>query len=176
MHRQRRAGLPGEGYTADAAIIPEPFDELLIRAAGRDVADARRHGVPVHARWRTPASAPSAIAQYLVAELRKLEAKWNEPQHRHSCTATTTHPINFNLGASSGGEWTSSVSTHCRVDMRLGFYPAVTPAQVRAEVEALVREAHAAHAARASVKVEVSYHGFQAEGWWSTCSSRRCRR
>jgi acetylornithine deacetylase len=56
------------------------------------------------------------------------------------------------------------VPTHCRVDMRLGFYPGVKPAEVRAEVEALLREAHAAHPARASVKVEVSYHGFQAEG------------
>jgi acetylornithine deacetylase len=56
------------------------------------------------------------------------------------------------------------VPTHCRVDLRLGFYPGVKPAEVRAEVEALLREPHAAHPARDSVKVEISYHGFQAEG------------
>ncbi|MFO1296382.1 MAG: M20/M25/M40 family metallo-hydrolase [Rubrivivax sp.] len=42
------------------------------------------------------------------------------------------HPINFNLGRIEGGEWSSSVSTHCRADLRLGFYPGVKPAAVRA--------------------------------------------
>jgi acetylornithine deacetylase len=48
--------------------------------------------------------------------------------------------------------------------MRLGFYPGVTPAEVRAAGRGAAARGHAAHPARASVKVEVSYHGFQAEG------------
>ena len=36
--------------------------------------------------------------------------------------------------------------------------------EVRREVEQLFRDAHAAHRARDSVKVEIGYHGFQAEG------------
>lgn len=152
------------GHTADAAIIPEPFDELLSAQLGVMWMTLDVYGVPVHAAVAQTGIGAIEFAQYLVAELRKLEAKWNEPQHRHSMYCHHDHPINFNLGRIEGGEWSSSVSTHCRVDLRLGFYPGVTPAQVRAEVEALVREAHAAHAARASVKVEVSYHGFQAEG------------
>jgi acetylornithine deacetylase len=35
---------------------------------------------------------------------------------------------------------------------------------VRAEVEALLRDAHAAHPQRDSVSLDISYHGFQAEG------------
>jgi acetylornithine deacetylase len=152
------------GYTADAAIIPEPSDELLSAQLGVMWLTLDVYGVPVHAAVAQTGTGAIEFAQYLVAELRRLEARWNEPRHRHPMYCQHDHPINFNLGRIEGGEWSSSVSTHCRVDLRLGFYPGVKPAEVRALVEALIREAHAAHAAHASVKVEVSYHGFQAEG------------
>jgi acetylornithine deacetylase len=80
------------------------------------------------------------------------------------CYADHPHPINFNLGRISGGEWTSSVPTHCRVDMRLGFYPGRTPAEVRAEVEAHLAACHARHAGNGSLKYGITYQGFQAQG------------
>ena len=83
---------------------------------------------------------------------------------RHACYAGHEHPINFNLGRIEGGEWTSSVPTHCRIDMRLGFYPGRTPAEVRAEVEAHLKAAYAAHPMHSSLRYEVSYQGFQAQG------------
>ncbi|MCW5633702.1 MAG: ArgE/DapE family deacylase [Rubrivivax sp.] len=152
------------GYTADAAIIPEPWDEILSAQLGVMWLTLDVYGVPVHAAVAQTGTGAIEFAQYLVAELRKLETKWNEPAHRHPVYCAHDHPINFNLGRIEGGEWSSSVSTHCRVDLRLGFYPGVKPADVRAEVEALVRRAHAGHPARLSVQVDVSYHGFQAEG------------
>jgi acetylornithine deacetylase len=152
------------GYTADAAIIPEPWDEILSAQLGVMWLTLDVYGVPVHAAVAQTGTGAIEFAQYLVAELRKLEAKWNAPAHRHPMYCAHDHPINFNLGRIEGGEWSSSVSTHCRVDLRLGFYPGVKPADVRAEVEALVRRAHAEHPAHASVQVDVSYHGFQAEG------------
>jgi len=152
------------GYTADAAVIPEPLDEPMAAQLGVMWLTLDVYGVPVHAAVAQTGIGAIEFAQYLVAELRKLEAKWNEPKHRHSLYCQHDHPINFNLGRIEGGEWSSSVSTHCRADLRLGFYPGVKPADVRAEVEALVRAAHAAHPAHASVKVDIGYHGFQAEG------------
>jgi acetylornithine deacetylase len=152
------------GYTADAAIIPEPFDELLSAQLGVMWLTLDVYGVPVHAAVAQTGIGAIEFAQYLVAELRTLEARWNAPQHRHALYCQHDHPINFNLGRIEGGEWSSSVSTHCRVDLRLGFYPGVKPAEVRAEVEALIQRAHAQHAAHRSVTVDVSYHGFQAEG------------
>lgn len=152
------------GYTADAAIIPEPSDELLSAQLGVMWLTLDVYGVPVHAAVAQTGTGAIEFAQYLVAELRKLEARWNQPQHRHSMYCQHEHPINFNLGRIEGGEWSSSVSTHCRADLRLGFYPGVKPAEVRAEVEALIRAAHLAHPAHGSVKVDISYHGFQAEG------------
>jgi acetylornithine deacetylase len=152
------------GYTADAALIPEPFDQVMSAQMGVMWLTLDVYGVPVHASVAHTGIGAIEFAQHLVDKLRELEAKWNEPQHRHALYCHHDHPVNFNLGRIEGGEWSSSVSTHCRVDLRLGFYPGVKPAEVRRQVEALIREAHAAHAAQASVKVEVSYHGFQAEG------------
>jgi acetylornithine deacetylase len=120
--------------------------------------------MPVHAAVAHTGIGAIEFAQHLVERLRELEAAWNAPARRHPMYCGHEHPINFNLGRIDGGEWSSSVSTHCRVDLRLGFYPGVAPSQVRAEVEALLREAHAAHPQRDSVTLEISYHGFQAEG------------
>lgn len=152
------------GYTADAAIIPEPGDELMSAQMGVMWMTLDVYGVPVHAAVAHTGIGAIDFAQHLVGRLRELEAQWNQPQHRHGLYCAHEHPVNFNLGRIEGGEWTSSVPTHCRVDMRLGFYPGVTPAQVRAQVEALLREAHATHPARDSVTLDISYHGFQAEG------------
>lgn len=153
-----------EGYTADAAIIPEPFEGLMSAQMGVMWMTIDVYGVPVHAAYAHTGIAAIDFGHYLVGELRKLEAQWNRPECRHPMYCTHDHPINFNLGRFAGGEWTSSVSTHCRVDMRLGFYPGRSCAEVRAEVEALLARAHAAHPQHSSVRVEVTYQGFQAEG------------
>lgn len=152
------------GYRADAALIPEPMDQVMSAQMGVMWMTLDVYGVPVHASVAHTGIGAIEFAQYLVGELRELEVLWNEPQHRHPMYCQHEHPVNFNLGRIEGGEWSSSVSTHCRVDLRLGFYPGVKPAEVRAQVEQRIRDAHAAHPAQAAVKVDVSYHGFQAEG------------
>ena len=152
------------GYTADAAIIPEPMDEVMSAQMGVMWLTLDVYGVPVHASVAHTGIGAIEFGQYLVQRLRELEAEWNRPEHRHPLYGQHQHPVNFNLGRIDGGEWSSSVSTHCRVDLRLGFYPGVKPAEVRQQVEALLARAQAEHPAHASVKVEVSYHGFQAEG------------
>jgi acetylornithine deacetylase len=152
------------GYSADAAIIPEPFDEVMSAQMGVMWLTLDVYGVPVHASVAHTGIGAIEFAQHLVQRLRELETEWNRPEQRHPLYCAHEHPVNFNLGRIEGGEWSSSVSTHCRVDLRLGFYPGIKPAQVRQQVEALLHQAHQQHPARDSVKLEISYHGFQAEG------------
>lgn len=153
------------GYTAEAALIPEPTNECLMSGQlGVMWLTLEVFGVPVHASHAHTGVAALQFAQYMVDELRELERAWNAPAARHRLFCQHEHPINFNLGKLSGGEWTSSVPTHARADLRLGFYPGKTPAEVRAEVEALLAEAHARHPQSASVKYRITYQGFQAEG------------
>lgn len=153
-----------EGYTADAALIPEPGEGVMTSQMGVMWLTIDVYGLPVHAAYAHTGVAAIEFANYLVNKLRELETAWNRPAARHPHYGQHEHPINFNLGRISGGEWTSSVPTHCRVDMRLGFYPGVKPAEVRQQVEALLEAAHRAHPHNRSVSYELKYQGFQAEG------------
>jgi len=118
----------------------------------------------VHASRAQEGIAATAFAQYMVDELRALERKWNEPAARHPMYREHAHPINFNLGKLAGGEWPSSVPTHCRADLRIGYYPGKKVPEVQAEIEALLKAAHARHPHAANVRYEISYQGFQSEG------------
>jgi len=153
-----------EGYTADAAIIPEPGEGLMSAQMGVMWLTIDVYGMPVHAAYAHTGVGAIDFGNHLVARLRELEAAWNRPEARHSMYCQHDHPINFNLGRLAGGEWTSSVPTHCRVDMRLGFYPGRSCAEVRAEIEALLQRAYDAHPQHSSVRYEITYQGFQAEG------------
>ena len=153
-----------EGYTADAAIITEPVAGVMTGQMGVMWLAIETKGVPVHAAYAHTGVAAIEFAQYLVSKLRELERHWNQADQRHSLFCNHDHPINFNLGKIVGGEWASSVPTECRVDLRLGFYPGLKPAEVRRQVEALLAEAYAAHPSAKSLQYKVLYQGFQAEG------------
>jgi acetylornithine deacetylase len=154
-----------EGYTADAALIPEPSQEgVMCAQLGVLWMHIETCGVPVHASEAYNGVAALEFAQYLVTELRTLERQWNEARNRHPMYCNHQHPINFNLGKLAGGEWTSSVPTFARADVRIGYYPGRTAADVKAEIEAFLKEAHARHPKAGSVNYEVKYEGFQGDG------------
>jgi len=154
-----------EGYTADAALIPEPTHEAVMDAQlGVMWLTLEVSGMPVHAAWAHTGIDAIAFTQYLIDKLRERETFWNLPENKHHAFCKHEHPINFNLGRLAGGEWTSSVATHCRADIRIGYYPGRTTAEVRQELEEVLQQAHAAHPKNASVQYQVRYEGFQSEG------------
>ncbi|MBN8508582.1 MAG: ArgE/DapE family deacylase [Burkholderiales bacterium] len=153
-----------EGYRAEAALIPEPIPAIMTAQMGVMWIGLEVWGVPVHAAVAQTGVAAIEFAQHLCAKLKELETQWNDPAHRHPHFAQHDHPINFNVGRIDGGEWPSSVPTHCRVDVRVGFYPGLKPAQVRALLEAALRAAYEAHPKKDSLRYEIVYRGFQAEG------------
>lgn len=153
-----------EGYTADAALIPEPLNGILNAQMGVMWLSLEVLGIPVHAAYAHEGTDAIRYTHYLIDALRELETKWNEPSNRHPAFAEFDHPVNFNLGKIEGGEWASSVATQCSADLRLGFYPGVTPAEVRTEIEQILATAHAKHPAHESVQYKIRYEGFQAEG------------
>jgi len=153
-----------QGYKGDAALIPEPIPGIMTSQMGVMWVGIEVLGTPVHAAVAQTGVAAIEFAQYLCAKLKEVEAQWNEPANRHPHYADHDHPINFNIGKLSGGEWASSVATQCRADVRIGFYPGMKPAQVRALIEAVVKAAYEAHPKKASVRYELIYEGFQAEG------------
>jgi acetylornithine deacetylase len=153
------------GYQADAAIIPEPLGGIMTCQLGVLWLTIEVLGKPAHASVAQTGVGAIDFSMYLFAELKKLEQRWNAPDARYRNYAHHAHPINFNLGKVQGGEWASSVPSACRSDIRIGFYPDMKVAQVKAQVEAVLAAAYAAHPAHDSLRYEIVYQGFQADGF-----------
>jgi acetylornithine deacetylase len=153
-----------QGYHADAAIITEPGESLLRAQLGVMWLTLEVTGIPVHAMVAHTGTNAIDAARNLVTELKLLEREWNEPARRHALWCAHEHPINFNLGKLSGGEWASSVATTAVAEVRLSFYPDMSREWVREQVEQRLAEAHAASPMRDSIAYTVHYRGFQSEG------------
>ncbi len=154
-----------KGYRADAAIIPEPFDQsLLIAQLGVMWLSVDLVGKPAHV-LDTSAGTNAIEAVYALFDaLRGVEAAWNEPGFRHACYRDHKHPVNFNLGRISGGEWPSSVPCAASIDVRVGFYPGMSIAAVKKALEGAIREATERVPSLRGAMVKLRYRGFQAEG------------
>lgn len=153
-----------EGYSADAALIPEPLNGIMSAQMGVMWLGLEVLGIPVHAAYAHEGTDAIRYLLYLFDALRDLEAHWNKAENRHRAFKDFPHPINFNLGKIAGGEWASSVATQCRAEIRIGFYPGMTPGEVKDEITKRLAAAHAAHPAHKNVQYKINYGGFQAEG------------
>lgn len=154
------------GYTADAAIIPEPEDDKLVRA-NVGVLWFRVHvrGHPVHVREAGTGGDAIEAAYRLMAGLRALEERWNAKKGEHRFFEDLDHPINLNVGRIEGGDWASTVPAWCSFDCRIAIYPDQDPAEAAREVEAQVRESAAAIPFLANTPPEVEFNGFFARGY-----------
>jgi acetylornithine deacetylase len=120
-------------------------------------------GRPVHVAYAGTGSNAIEACWPLIRALHGLEERWNA--EKHPAFAGHDHPINFVVSRIEGGDWTSSVPAWCTFDMRIGLYPGVDLAEVRAQVEATVAEAARADRFLANNPPQIVYHGFQAEGY-----------
>ena len=153
------------GYTADAAIIPEPFDHSLMTAQmGVMWFRVLVRGKPAHVLDTSTGINAIEGAFHLVQALKQLEEEWNAEDIRHPAYEGFTHPVNFNLGVINGGEWASSVPTECSFGMRVGFFPGVGTEEVRTAITECIAEAAADHPGMKDTAPKISFYGFQAEG------------
>ena len=154
------------GYRADAAIIPEPEDDKLVRA-NVGVIWCRVHlkGRPVHTRIAGRGHSAIDGAYHLMAALRQLAESWNERKADYPYFEAVEHPINVVFGRIAGGDWASMVPAWCWFDVRMAIYPGVDPRAAAAEIEACVRRAGRDNPALADTPPEVEYTGFFAQGY-----------
>ncbi|MGI9479541.1 MAG: ArgE/DapE family deacylase [Hyphomicrobiaceae bacterium] len=154
------------GYRADAAIIPEPEDDMLVRAnVGVLWFRVNVRGLPVHVR-EAGAGANAIEACYpLIRSLRDLEASWNAAKSEIPYFEKLDHPINFNVGKIEGGDWASSVPAWCSFDCRIAIYPGWNPDEKSKEIGAHLRAAAARVPFLANNPPEIEWNGFFAEGY-----------
>lgn len=155
------------GYTADAALIPEPEGNMLCRAnVGVLWFEVEVRGIPVHVS--TMGSGANAIdaAYRVIGSLREIEAAWNEDRHQHRGFEHLDHPINMNIGLIEGGDWGSAVPAWCKFQVRIATYPG-QPAQEKLRE---ITDHIAAFARRDSFLAQnpprITQNGFNAEGYY----------
>lgn len=152
------------GYSADAAVIPEPFDQTLLTAQlGVLWLRVTVQGRPTHVLEATAGVDAIRAAWRLTDELRRMEAEMNAPDVRHPAYADAPHPINVNVGRIRGGEWPSSVAAECTFEARVGFFPGERAAEVAARVEQRLRAFAAADDTLRDAQPRIEWNGFQAE-------------
>jgi acetylornithine deacetylase len=154
------------GYRADAALIPEPFEEKLVTAQlGVLWFQVHLKGIPVHVAYAGSGSNAIEAAIPLIKALHEMEHRWNEPGRRHGAYAGHNHALNLNIGKIQGGDWTSSVPAWCVFDVRMGLFPGQKLDEAKREIEAVLADAAKSHPFLAKNAPEIVYHGFHAEGY-----------
>ncbi len=153
------------GYVADAVLIPEPEENMLVRAnVGVIWFTVRVAGQPTHPREMKNGFNAVDGAYAVIAELRKLEALWNAERGNHEYFADLDHPINFNVGGISGGDWPSSVPAWCELQMRVSIYPGLGVEEAWADIEKTLRAA-ADRPELAGTSPVARRTGFNSEGY-----------
>lgn len=154
------------GYVAEAALIPEPFEEKLVTAQlGVIWFQVHLKGVPTHVAYAGSGSNAIEAAIPLIAALHAMEERWNAPNQSHGAYGHVHHPLNLNIGKIIGGDWASSVPSWCVFDVRMGIFPGQDLAQAKADIqETLAKAARESDFLRNNMP-EIVYHGFNAEGY-----------
>ena len=154
------------GYKAEAAIIPEPEDDKLVRAnVGVIWCRVHLRGRPVHTRVAGQGFSAIDGAYLLMTALRKLAESWNERKADYPIFEDVEHPINVVFGRIAGGDWPSMVPAWCWFDVRMAIYPGVDPAEAAKEIESCIQRAANDHPALAAIPPKIEYTGFFAGGY-----------
>ena len=148
------------GYTAEAAVIGEPFGAAITTSqVGVLWFRVRIVGVPGHAAEGRNATNAIEKSLTVIGALRELEAEMNlAPPPPFDLYA---HPINLNVGAIRGGDWPSTVPGVCVTDYRIALFPGSPLAELKAQIEHVVADATADQPGSA----DVVYRGFSSEGY-----------
>ena len=148
------------GFTADAAVIAEPFGAAITTSqVGVLWFSVRITGVAGHAAEGRNATNAIEKSLAVIGALRSLEADLNAapppPYDRFA------HPINLNVGTIRGGDWPSTVPGECVTGYRIALYPDITLEELRGRIEGVVADATADQPGAA----EVTYSGFASHGY-----------
>jgi acetylornithine deacetylase len=153
------------GYSADAAVIPEPFGDRVLEAqVGVMWARVTVRGRGAHAE-RASASVNAILkACRLIEAARQLQAEVNDPARRHPLFEDIEHPLNYNIGIVRGGDWASTVPEECVFEVRLSCYPGEDLEEVGSGFEAHLLEAAKADSWLLENPPDVGFYAFRAEG------------
>jgi acetylornithine deacetylase len=148
------------GYSADAAVITEPFGAAITTSqVGVLWFTVTIAGVPGHAAEGEHTTNAIEESLAMVGALRNLEAELNAL--RPAPYDLFTHPINLNVGTIRGGDWPSTVPGECEIGFRIAMYPGTLVEEIKNLIETTVARATGVRASAATV----GYNGFSSPGY-----------
>jgi len=154
------------GYHADAAIIPEPMNDALVRASvGVIWFKVHVKGRPAHVADASSGANAIDAAAYLIGRLKAFELSRNALKVDYPNFADFEKPINVNVGKIAGGDWASSVPAWCTFDVRTGLYPGEDAREGAREIEDFIRQAAGSHPFLSNNPPTVEFNGFMAQGY-----------
>lgn len=150
---------------ADAAIIPEPFDQtVLVAQVGVLWARIRVRGAGAHVLGADRAVNAILKAYRLVEPIRVLEQQVNANPKRPAPFRDIPHPLNYNVGTILGGDWPSSVPELCEMHVRLSAFPGESLERVKTQFREHLLEAASHDPWLAGHPPEIDFYAFHAEG------------
>jgi acetylornithine deacetylase len=152
------------GYKADAVLITEPGGNMIEASnVGVIWLQVEVRGHPAHAAYAGTGFNAIEACYPIIEALHKLESRWNE--EKHPAYDQIEHPINFVISKIVGGDWTSSVPSWCKFDVRMGIYPDRDVEECRAEIETAVKDAASKDPFLKENLPRLTYHGFLTPGY-----------
>ncbi|MBS3780302.1 MAG: ArgE/DapE family deacylase [Desulfovermiculus sp.] len=152
------------GYDAQGVLIPEPFGPtLLTDQVGVLWFKIRIKGRPSHVQAAPTGTNAIEKSFVLIQALRELEEQLNQ-ENVPSAYAQHVHPLNFNPGMLSGGDWPSTVPAWCEMYCRLSFYPGMSYPEIQDRVKRTVLEAAEKDPWLQANPPQVDFYGFRSEG------------
>ncbi|RBW67974.1 ArgE/DapE family deacylase [Bacillus taeanensis] len=153
-----------KGYTADGALIPEPFGlNGLTSQVGVIWMRVKVKGAGAHVERASQAVNAIEKAYHLIGALSEYRKLINK-RPKHQDFAHIEHPLNVNIGMIHSGDWPSNVPSLCTFEVRIGFYPGQHPDDIKAEVTEWLFDAAKEDDWLKEVPPEITFYGFHAEG------------
>ena len=154
------------GYRAEAVLIPEPTAGTITRAhVGVMWFRLRVRGVPVHVAQAQSGTNAILSAFHLVEALQRHTEALNQAARNDPWFGAIPDPIKFNPGVIRGGDWASSTPAWCEVDCRIGLLPGASLEAAREGVQRCVAEAARGDGFMANNPPDITWNGFQADGY-----------
>ena len=152
------------GYTADGALIPEPFGPRALKSqVGVIWMRVTITGSGAHVERADRAVNAIEKAYTLIHALGEYRKFINQCE-KHKDFSQISHPLNVNIGKIKSGDWPSNVPAECTFEVRIGFYPDEDPQDIKDEVKAWLLEASSQDEWLREKQPEITFYGFHADG------------
>jgi acetylornithine deacetylase len=152
------------GYKADAVLITEPGGNMIESAnVGVIWLQVEVRGHPAHAAYAGTGFNAIEACYPIMNALHEVESRWNA--NKHPAFEQIEHPINFVVSKIEGGDWTSSVPSWAKFDIRMGIYPDRDVDTCKDEIETVIKDAASKDPFLKDNLPQLTYHGFSTPGY-----------